>query len=85
MEIEKIKINNPEGLHLRRAADVVQVAKRHKSKIYFCHRCKFADTCSVLEVLTLGAPKDAEVAVIAEGPDEKEALKNICELFKEKE
>lgn len=84
MEVKKIKISNPEGLHLRKAADVVQTSKRHKSKIYICHKCKFADTCSVLEVLTLGAPKDAEVAVIAEGPDEKEALKNICELFKEK-
>jgi phosphotransferase system HPr (HPr) family protein len=81
MEVQKIKVTSTHGLHLRRAADVVNLSKKYKSKIYLCHRCKFADTCSILEVLTLAATKDAEVAIIAEGPDEKEAIKEVARFF----
>ncbi len=84
MEVKKIRISNPHGLHMRHAADVVQLAKKHKSRIFLCHNCKFADTCSILEILTLGAAENDELALIVDGPDEKEAIKNICELFMEK-
>lgn len=81
MEVRKIKINDCNGLHMRSAAKVVQAAKKHKSKIYLCHNCKFADTCSILEVLTLAAAKDAEVAIIVDGPDEKEAINDVLRSF----
>lgn len=81
MEVKKVKVNDPNGLHLRRAAQVVKLTKKYKSRIYLCHKCKFARSCSILEVLTLAATKDTEIAIIAEGPDEKEAIKNICEYF----
>jgi phosphotransferase system HPr (HPr) family protein len=81
MEIKKLKISDPNGLHMRQAAKVVESAKKYKSKIYLCHRCKFADTCSILEVLTLAAAKDAEIAVIVDGPDEREAIEEISQSF----
>lgn len=81
MEVKKLKVSDPNGLHLRHAAKVVASAKRYKSKIYLCHKCKFADSCSILEVLTLAATKNSDIAVIVEGPDEKEAIENICGLF----
>lgn len=84
MEVKKIRITNPHGLHMRHAADVVARARKHRSRIFLCHKCKFADTCSILEVLTLGAAENDELALIADGPDEKEAINNICELFMEK-
>lgn len=83
MEIKKLKVRSQGGLHLRQAAKVVKLARKHKSKIYLCHKCKFADSCSILEVLTLAVTKDAEIAVIADGTDEVEAIENICALFKE--
>jgi phosphocarrier protein len=81
MEITKIKVNDTKGLHMRNAAKIVQTAKKYKSKIYLCRNCKLADSCSILEVLTLAAVRNSEIGVIVEGPDEKEALKGIVELF----
>jgi len=83
MQVSKIKITDPGGLHLRRAADIVKCAKKYKSKISLCYDCKFADTCSILEVLALGAKKDGEIAVVVEGSDEKEAARDIGQLFSE--
>ena len=83
MEIAKIKIKNPGGLHLRPAAKVVQCAKKFQSKTLICHNCKSADSCSIVDVVSLGVSQDGDIAVIAEGPDEKQARREIVELFSE--
>jgi len=83
MEVTKIKITEAQGLHLRTASDIVTLAENYKSRILLCHGCKSADTCSVIQVLSLAAPEGSEIAVVAEGPDEKEAIKGIRGLFAE--
>jgi phosphocarrier protein len=81
MEVGKITIKDLNGLHLRRAAELVKFTRLYKSKITFCHNCKLADSCSILDVLALGATKGCQIAVIAEGPDEKEAVRDISGRF----
>jgi phosphocarrier protein len=81
MEVTKLKVNNRCGLHLRTAAKIVEFSKRCKSKITFCYDCKFADSCSILQLLSLGASRDAKMTVIAQGQDEKEVVERIGELF----
>lgn len=81
MEVAKIKIRNANGLHLRTAAKIVSLAKGCRSKITLCYDCKFADSCSVLQLLSLGATRGCDVAVIADGQDEKDAINKIEELF----
>ena len=81
METTRIKVKNTSGLHLRAAARIVDFARKCKSKITLCHDCKFADSCSVLQLLSLGAAKDAEIEVIAQGQDEKEVIKKIGGFF----
>ena len=81
MEVTKIKVKNTSGLHLRAAAKIVGFTKSCKSKITLCHDCKCADSCSVLQLLSLGAARDSEISVIAQGQDEKEVINKIGELF----
>jgi phosphotransferase system HPr (HPr) family protein len=81
MEIAKVKLGGLEGLHMRPAARIVHLAKEWKAKIMMCCNNKSADSCSILELLALGASKGDEIAVIAQGPDEKEAIAKISELF----
>jgi len=81
MEITKIQISNPKGLHMRCAAEVVQTAKKYESKIILCKDCKFADSCSILQILTLSASKGTEIEIIANGPDEKYAIEEISQLL----
>lgn len=81
MEVTKIKITEAEGLHLRTAADVTNLAGNYKSRILLCRGCRVADTCSIIQVLSLAAEEGSEIAVIAEGPDEQEAIRGISGLF----
>lgn len=81
MEVTKIKVRNANGLHLRTAARVVSFAKRCASKISLCYKSRCADSSSVLEILSLGAPRDSDISVIVQGQDEKEVINKIGEIF----
>ncbi len=83
MEVRKIKVNNPGGVHLRIAARIVQVARQFKSKVYLSRNAKVADSSSILDIFGLMTRRGDEIALIAEGEDEKEALKNIAGLFED--
>jgi phosphocarrier protein HPr len=81
METRKARVLDHEGLHLRKAAQVVHRAKRFKSKVTLGHRETRADASSIMQLLLLGAGPDTELEVTAHGPDEKEAVLGIVELF----
>lgn len=81
METKKIRIMALHGLHLREAARVVRLAQRFTSRIHLWHNSLKADTRSILEVLALAVSQDAEVTVVIEGPDEKEAMREFSQTF----
>jgi phosphocarrier protein HPr len=81
MRSVKARVRDKQGLHLRPSADVVRLAQRFKSRITLCHDCKEANACSILQILCLGAGFDASVEIRATGPDEKEAVDSIAQLF----
>ena len=83
MENKKIRILFPHGLHLREAARVVTAAKKFISKIHLWHNSARADTRSILEVLSLGAPQDSEITLVIEGADEKEAMRELTQIFQD--
>lgn len=58
MKRAKVKVRDAKGLHLTPSAKVVRCAQQFKSQIVLCHECKEADACSILQVLSLGAPFD---------------------------
>lgn len=72
-----ITVQNPNGMHLRVAAQVVQTARRHRSKITFYKDGKRASAQSILELLILDATQKSQITVVSEGEEEKEALKQI--------
>jgi phosphocarrier protein HPr len=83
MQVGKAKVWNKEGLHLRKAAEVVHCAKKFKSKVTLRHRSELADAGSIVQLLLLGAGPHADLEVRAQGPDEKEAVHGIIEVFNE--
>lgn len=62
---------------------MVQLSKKCRSKILLCHKCNFADTCSIMQVIALGAKQGDDIAVIADGPDEKAVINEMRGLFTE--
>jgi phosphotransferase system HPr (HPr) family protein len=70
----KLTLQHPAGLHARPASLFVQTAKRFQSTLTVRHGARSANAKSILAVLTLGAGRGAEIAVLAEGEDADAAL-----------
>ena len=73
-------VTNEVGLHARPASVFVQTAAKYSSDIEVTYGDKIVNAKSILAVLTLGAHKDAEIVVSAEGDDAEDALKALEEL-----
>ena len=74
-------IRNKVGLHARPASLFVQTAKKFESKITIRKEENEVNAKSIIGVLSLGAEKGDRVVIKIEGEDEREALKEIEELF----
>ena len=75
-----LTITHEVGLHARPASMFVQTAAKFSSDIEVTYGEKTVNAKSILAVLTLGAHKDAEITVKAEGDDAEDALKALEEL-----
>ena len=76
-----IKVINPLGLHARPAAKVVDCAARFNSDIRICYQNQEIDAKSIMSVLMLAAPFDAELSVAITGDDENDAMAALEALF----
>ena len=74
MQREVFHIGNKIGIHARPAALLVQTAARFQSKIMLRAGDKTADARSILMVMGLQAKQGTDLVVVADGPDEQEAL-----------
>jgi phosphotransferase system HPr (HPr) family protein len=71
----------PNGLHLRPAAKLVEVAQRFRSKISMECRGQIADTRSILSLLALCASMGTTLDIQASGDDELAAAAAVEEIF----
>ena len=73
-----LTVNHEVGLHARPASMFVQTAAKFTSDIEVTHGETTANAKSILAVLTLGAHKDAEIVIKAEGEDAKAEGEGKC-------
>ena len=69
------------GLHARPATFLIQKANEFKSSIWIEKDERRVNAKSLLGVLSLGVAKDATISIIADGPDENEAVNTLCDLI----
>ena len=82
MQTKDITLTCPQGLHLRVAGAIVHVVQSHDAKVkMICDGCRWADGCSVLQLLTLGARYGASITVQTHGPDEAVVMAKLAEIF----
>ncbi len=77
----RVVVQWPEGLHLRRAASVVQAARRFRSTIQLKCGEKVANVRSVISLIALCATLGTALEVEAAGEDESDATQAIERLF----
>lgn len=71
-----VKISNRFGLHARPASKFVEIADQFESDIYLLKDGKKASGRSILDVMAIAAGA-GEILIVAEGIDEKEAVKRL--------
>ncbi|MBR4903362.1 MAG: HPr family phosphocarrier protein [Selenomonadaceae bacterium] len=73
-------IENKTGIHARPASVFVQKASSFKSKVQLKAKGKTVDAKSILMIMSMGLVKGTEITIVADGPDEAEAVKTLKDL-----
>lgn len=74
-------IKNKLGFHARAAVKFVQLASKFKSDVKVVKNDIEVNGKSIMGVLMLAASKGTKIKIIANGEDEKEAIKSLVELI----
>lgn len=90
MSSQTVIVKKDLGIHLRTAAEIMRAAKRYKSTVFLhcdedCSKCRQADACSVIQLLSLEASQGKSVTITANGPDEHKAIKEIHRILTDRD
>ena len=76
-----VTIKNSVGLHARPATFFIQKANSFKSSISVEREDRRVNAKSLLGVLSLGIISGMEITLVADGPDEEEAINALTDLI----
>lgn len=81
MRMRRLTIANPQGLHARACARIVEIAKRCRCNVSIVVNGRRARARNVFAVMLLTATVGTAVRIEADGPDEDVAMREIATLF----
>ncbi len=80
--VRSVRIGDPQGLHIRQAAECARAAARYRCQIVLTHGDRRAENCrSPFDILQLGAAYGAEVVIEAVGPDAGQAVEELAAIL----
>ncbi|MFH1372754.1 MAG: HPr family phosphocarrier protein [bacterium] len=77
-----VEVINRLGLHARPAAQLVMVAARFQSEVFFIKKDLRVNGKSIMGVMMLAAEKGTELTVEIDGPDEEAAMQELLRVVK---
>ena len=80
MFVKEVAVQNQVGLHARPATFFIQKANEFKSSIWVERDERRVNAKSLLGVLSLGIVGGTTIKVIADGPDEQQAVEGLIKL-----
>ncbi len=81
MTSKTVTIKNRAGIHARPAALIVNTANQYESEIFLEKDSMRINSKSIMGIITLGASYKSTISIMAEGPDENDAVEAIAKLF----
>ncbi|MDO4731193.1 MAG: HPr family phosphocarrier protein [Clostridia bacterium] len=82
MFVSDVVVKNQVGLHARPATFFIQRANEFKSSIWIEKEERRVNAKSLLGVLSLGIVGGTSIKIIADGPDDEEAVESLISLIK---
>ena len=82
---EKVKLQLKNGLEARPAALFVQIANKYESHISVVVQEKHVNAKSIMGMMSLGSIKGAEIELVVDGSDEKEAADELIKFLSTEE
>lgn len=80
---KNVTVTNPIGLHARPATFFIKKANEFRSSVWIEHDTRRVNAKSLLGILSLGIVAGTEITIVADGPDEEDAISGLEELLKE--
>lgn len=81
MYVKEVTVKNQVGLHARPATFFIQKANEYKASIWVEKEDRRVNAKSLLGVLSLGIVGGTDIRIIADGPDEQQAVDGLVELI----
>jgi len=81
MIVEKLRVNNCLGIHARPAGMIVDITGKADCEATISYDGVEANAKSILNVMMLAVPPDAEVKFMLKGNDEKDVALKLEKLF----
>ena len=82
MVSKELTVENRAGIHARPATEIVKVASRYKSDIFFVKDTMKINGKSIMGIITLAATYKTKLTCICCGADENELLQDMENLFR---
>lgn len=79
-----VKVLNETGLHARPASIFVKIASSYKSGVTIEANGKEGNGKSILSVLGMGIQCGTDLTITTDGPDEADALAELCGIIENK-
>lgn len=79
--VQKVRVKNELGLHTRPATLIVKLLQDAKSEVLFTYKNETINAKSILSILVLAAPKNAQITIQVKGEDAKSTMERLVENF----
>ncbi|MHB9857377.1 HPr family phosphocarrier protein [Streptomyces sp. YIM S03343] len=81
MEHRAVVVGDPRGLHARTAHRLSSIAAAYSASVWIRYAGRRASLADPLQLLALGVTEGAELTVLADGIDEADALRVVCQAL----
>ena len=82
MQEIKVKVIDPVGLHARPATIAVSAASKFGCDVMVQYNGRQINMKSIMAVMSLGVPTQAEITIVCNGAGEEDAIKAIEDILR---
>lgn len=69
------------GLHVRPASYIAKLLQESQSKVTLTYKGESVNARSIMSIMILAAPKNAQIRITVEGSDAGETLQRLAKAF----